>query len=137
AITVNGGTLSLQNAGAVSQNTLTVSGGTLTQTVDNALSGTASLVVNTGTTTLGFSNDYSGGTTVNSGATLTGVNSGNTNVMSAFGSGQLNLNGSTLQLRADGSGNNQTSAAGNNVVVTGTTTIDIGHNSANSGNTFS
>jgi len=47
------------------------------------------------------------------------------------------LNAGTLQLRADGSGNTQTIAVGNNVVVGANTTINVDHNTANTGNTFS
>ncbi len=70
AIAVSGGTLSLQGASAVSQNVVTVSSGTLTQTVDNSLSSTAALTVSGGSATLGNTNNFSGATTLN-GGTLT------------------------------------------------------------------
>ena len=67
-ITVNGGTLSLQNAAAVNQNILTLTGGTLTQTVDNAIGGSAALAVTNGANvTLSRVNNYTGGTTISSG----------------------------------------------------------------------
>ena len=69
-VSVSGGTLSLQNAGAISFNTTTVSGtGYLAETVPNALSGSAALTVNGGIALLSQSNNHSGATTV-SGGTL-------------------------------------------------------------------
>src|SRR5205085_9360582 len=70
AIAVSGGTLSLQGASAVNQNTVTVNGGSLTETVANSLSGTASLAITSGTATLSTANNYTGNTTL-SGGTLT------------------------------------------------------------------
>src|SRR5690606_3085702 len=67
ATAVSGGTLSLQSAGAISQNTVTVSGtGSLVQTVDNAISGTASLAAQK-SMTLATPNNYTGDTTINAG----------------------------------------------------------------------
>src|SRR5207302_521263 len=67
--------------------------------------GALAVAINTtgGTTVLSGANTYSGGTTLTAG-TLQGLNSAATNVLSSFGTGQLNLNGGTLQLRADGTG---------------------------------
>src|SRR5205814_1896914 len=85
----------------------------------------------------GANTSYSGTTTLTAG-TLVGNNGAATNVLQAFGTGQLNLNGGTLQLRANGAGSSQTIVAGNNVVVGGTTTIDAARNSAPAAsNTFS
>ena len=73
-IFVSGGTLSLKSAGAVSQNTITVNSGGLSQTVAGAVGGTTSLALNGGVTTLSLSNNYSGPTTVGSGAVLLATN---------------------------------------------------------------
>ena len=66
AVTVgtSAGTLNLNNASAISQNTLQVNtGGTVNATVANAISGSAIVNVNAGTLTLSASNNYSGGGT--------------------------------------------------------------------------
>src|SRR5205814_1727475 len=84
----------------------------------------------------GANTAYAGTTTLTLG-TLEGLNTGATNVLQAFGTGALTLNGGTLQLRADGSASGQTIATGNNVTVGGNTTINVDHNTANTGNTFS
>ena len=71
AVTVSGGTLSLQAAGAVSQNTITISGiGALAETVDNAISGTASVNAQSAVT-LTRPNTYTGNTTVGANIALT------------------------------------------------------------------
>src|SRR5205085_9669094 len=82
--------------------------------------------------TLSGANSYTGTTTLTTGV-LQGQNTAATNVLTAFGISQLNLNGGTLQLRADGTGNTQTIVAGNNTVVGGATTIDVDRRSANTG----
>ncbi len=89
----SGGILSLQNAGAVSQNTITLTAGTLNQTVANAIGGTTALSLSGGVTTLSQSNSYSGYTTVNSGATLLATNAAG----SATGTSAVTINsGGTL-----------------------------------------
>ncbi|MEI8194804.1 MAG: hypothetical protein WCI73_02730 [Phycisphaerae bacterium] len=76
AVTVSGtGTVSLQNAGAISQNTVTVAGGTLNQTVANSLGGTAALSVTSGTANLNLANNYSGATTISGTGNLVVTNS--------------------------------------------------------------
>jgi autotransporter-associated beta strand protein len=95
AIVVKGGTFSLQNASAVSQNTITVVGGALTETVVNALSGNAALTVSSGTATLSSANNFTGPTSVTGTLQLKDSN--------AIASSALTLNsGATLQLRSDG-----------------------------------
>ena len=89
-VNLSGGILSLQNAGAVSQNTITLSGGVLNETVPNAIGGTAGLSVNAGTTTLSQPNSYSGATTV-SGAVL--------NVSGTLGNTAIGVTSGTLNLQ--------------------------------------
>ena len=90
ATTVNGGTLSLQGANAVTLNTVTVnSAGSLTDTAANGLSGSASLAVTGGTATLSQANNYSGATTLSSGALYI-------NNAGALGSGTLTLSGGSI-----------------------------------------
>src|SRR5207302_1220486 len=86
--------------------------------------------------TLSGTNTYSSTTTLTAG-TLQGLNSGTTNVLNAFGTSIINLNGGTLQLRANGNGNGQTIVAGNNVMVGGTTTIDVNNAGGNPNRTGS
>jgi fibronectin-binding autotransporter adhesin len=106
-------------------------------TLSGVVSGGFSLTkTGTGLLTLSAANTYSGGTILTAGP-LQGVNLANTNVLNAFGTGALNLNGGTLQLRANGTGNTQTIAVSNNVVVGGNTTIDVNNRTANTGSTFS
>lgn len=69
-VNVSGGTLSLQNASAISQNVVTFTNtGTLAQSVDNAISGTASIVAQK-PLTLSVANNYSGDTTINAGTSM-------------------------------------------------------------------
>src|SRR5439155_2234322 len=84
----------------------------------------------------GANTNYAGTTTLTLG-TLQGLNTGTNNALQAFGTGSINLNAGTLQLRANGSGNTQTISVGNNVTVVGSTTVNVDHNSANTGSTFS
>ena len=88
----------------------------------------------------GANTSYAGTTTVTTGM-LQGLNSGTTNVLQAFGTGGVTLNGGTLQLRANGSGSTKTivtgnGTTGNNVTVGGSTTIDVNRSSSNTGNMF-
>ena len=115
AITIKGGTLSLQNAGAVSQNQITLIGtGSLQETVNNALSGTAALALNSSTSlaTLGSSNNFTGATTLNQG-TLVLSNT------SAIASSNLALNGGILQLRSNTAATflDATTTIGGNAIV--------------------
>ena len=123
AVTVAGpATLNLQAAGAISQNTVTVNG-TITQTVANALSGTAALVLNNGAT-LGTANNHSGGTTLNSGTLLL-------NNATAIGTGTFTLSGGTIDNTSGNSitltsNNAQIWSGGGALNFTGTNALSLG-----------
>ena len=115
-------TLSVQAAGAITQNTVTVNG-TLAQTVANALGGTAALVLNNGAT-LSFANTYSGGTTLNTGA----LNIGHA---TAIGSGPLTISGGTVDNTSGLSltltnNNAQVWSSGAALAFTGTNALNMG-----------
>ncbi|HYE19668.1 MAG TPA: autotransporter-associated beta strand repeat-containing protein, partial [Tepidisphaeraceae bacterium] len=135
-IAVNGGTLSLQAAGAVSQNTVTVSGaGQLVQTVDNAIGGTASLVVQNSSVTLARPNNYSGQTTINAG---TGTTLTVTHAQGA-GTGRFNLatgvTNAVLNLHIDGGGTiAMPNFLGGNTGVS--STIDVNNNGSGTNGTI-
>ncbi len=98
AIGVSGGTLSLQTADAVSQNTITVSGtGSLVETTNNAISGSAGLAVSGGTSTLSQANNYTGQTNLTGGTLILGNNGalGNTAQLSINGAGTGIIQAST------------------------------------------
>lgn len=101
-VALSAGTLSLQAAGAISQNTLTITGGTLIETVENAISGSAG-VNPKAATTLSMPNNYSGDTTFNVPGTVLTI----THPLAA-GTGRLNFatgsTTSTAQLHIDGGG---------------------------------
>jgi len=59
-----GSTLNLMAAGAVSQNVITLNQGTLNESVDGAISGTASLTINGGLANLTNANSYTGPTNI-------------------------------------------------------------------------
>ncbi len=126
-------TLTLEGAGTSASNAITgaISNGTGTNAVAITKNGA-------GHWTLSGANTFTGDVTLNNG-TLRGVNTGSTNVLSAFGTGNtINLNGGTLQLKANGAGNGgQTIAAGNTVTSgSNAVTIDVNQNTTNSGNTI-
>jgi autotransporter-associated beta strand protein len=113
ALTVNGGTLLLnghtQTVGALSGTggIVNLTGGTLTagddastRTLDSTITGAGSFIKQgTGTLTLTGSNDYSGGTAINSGTlSITSLDS--------LGTGAITFNGGTLSLDALGFLNN-------------------------------
>ena len=104
AVSVGAGTLALNGVGAISQNTLVVSGtGALSEGADNAIGGSAALqlgspTVFSGIATLSRPNNYTGGTTLYTGTTLTVANA----TGSATGSGNVTLNGGTLASAATG-----------------------------------
>lgn len=130
-VAVSGGTLSLQSSSAVSQNTVTLSGtGLLTQTVNGAISGSASLVIQT-PAVMSMPNSYTGDTTINAGTSmpLTITNA------SAAGTGRLNAaTGATtpiFNLHIDGGGliTMPNGFGGNSGVAT---TIDVNNNGSGS-----
>ena len=68
AINVTGGTLSVTAAGAIPSSTVTFSGGTYAETVDNGISGTSAVTLNTGANvTFARPHTYSGATNIVSG----------------------------------------------------------------------
>ncbi len=120
-VNVSGGILSMQAAGAVSQNTITISGtGALEETVDNAISGTASLIAQSAVT-LSRPNTYSGNTTIGGNIALTITHP------QAAGSGTLwsSSNLSTIALHFNGGG-----VIANNLNNYGSTTftVDVNNN---------
>jgi len=128
----SGGVLSLDHAGAVSQNTITLNGGMLTESVANGLSGTAAVVIGgNGMATPSANNTYSGGTTVNSGTLYI-------NGPTAIGSGPLtlasatidNLSGASVTLTAN---NAQVWASGGNLIFPGTNALNLGTGTVNLG----
>jgi autotransporter-associated beta strand protein len=114
-IFLSGGTLSLQSAGAVNQNVLTVKGGALVETASNAISGSAALFVTNGATvTLSQANNYSGATTANNGiltlATPASIYAGNT---ANWTPGNISVSGSaTLAVNYGGPNDFNQSQAG-------------------------
>ncbi len=123
---VTSGTLSLEAANAITQNTVTVGGGTLAESVTNALSGSAALTITSGTANLSQANNYMGATNI-SGGTLQVSNTGATASSSA-----LNLNaGGTYALRSDTPQTFQTPTIG------GSADIDVNNFSTATGKTLS
>jgi len=124
AITVAGAgaTLSLQNANAVNQNSVTVgsgaaSPGVLSETVVNSLGNSTALTVFTGgTATLSVANNYTGGTTLRDGVLLIGDNgalglgtlalgkSGDSNLSPTIGSMDSNAHSVSNALSIAGTG---------------------------------
>ncbi|MGA2616425.1 MAG: autotransporter-associated beta strand repeat-containing protein [Thermoguttaceae bacterium] len=97
--TVSGsGTLQAQAryGGALGTGNVTLSGGTLTETTSDALTGGQALVVSGGAAWLAYDNDYSGGTTVN-GGTLSVTGSLNPSGTLAVGGGTFSFGGTAAQ----------------------------------------
>lgn len=130
AVTVTNGTLSLQNAGAISQNTVTFAGTGVLETVDNAISGTAGIVVQQ-PLTLSTPNNYSGQTTLNAGTSIPVTV---TNPLAAGTGSFFTAAASTtpvINLHINGGGTiNMPVAMGGNSGVT--TTIDVNNNGSGS-----
>ena len=87
------GTLTLSAAGAISNSAITYTGGMLVETVDNAITGSASLILNGPSLTLTHANIYVGGTTVSNG-NLVIAN------LAAIGTGGLTQTGGTTQIQS-------------------------------------
>jgi autotransporter-associated beta strand protein len=124
AVTVDASAaLSLQAANAISQNTVTVNG-TFSQTVDNALSGTATLVLNNGGTFTN-ANSHNGGTTLNPGSFLINQGAGVGTGLLTIGSPITidNTSGASVTLT-----NNNPQAWANNLALTftGTNALNFG-----------
>lgn len=119
-------TLTLEGIGTSNNNAITggVSNGTGSNQVAIVKNGA-------GNWTLSGSNNFTGDVTVNAG-TLRGTSTPS-NTFSAFGTGNtINLNGGTLQLLSNGTGNNQTIVASNNVTTgSSAVTINVNNNGAN------
>ena len=136
--TVSAGTVNAGSAGAFggALGTLTVSGGTVNQSVVNALNSTNRLTVSGGSVNLNQSNSFSGVTTLSGGLTIASVSGamGTSNVtlsstgtlrlsnLTAMSSGTLRFDGGTVQLRSDADGAFTT---GGVLVVNGAATIDV------------
>ncbi|SKA97103.1 PEP-CTERM protein-sorting domain-containing protein [Prosthecobacter debontii] len=130
----------LDGAGTVTNSSstaaiLTIGSNNGTGTFDGIITGTTKLSLvktGTGTQTLTGASTYSNGTTLESGI-LAGVDptvyTTNSQIKKLFGTGNITLNGGTLQVRANGNSNTPTTAEtltlGNNVTVGGNVTIDI------------
>ena len=126
--------------GASAGKTLTVDGSGSGSVTVNGVIGTnvSGVTLNNANSSLLLTavNTYTGTTTLTTG-TLRGSTTNITNVLSAFGTSAIALNGGTLQLRANGSANSQTIAVGNNVTIGGTAvTVDVNNNGANTGSNF-
>ncbi|MEA3211482.1 MAG: fibronectin-binding autotransporter adhesin [Chthoniobacter sp.] len=86
---VNAGIVNANSIGALGTSIVTVGGGTLNQSLANALNGSGqSLTVTAGTANLSFGNTYTGGTTVSGTGILNVTNTSG----SATGSGSVTLN---------------------------------------------
>jgi len=103
--TVSGGTLAINAVGATSTVGIVQNGGTITESVANAITGVQSLSVSGGTANLSQANNYTGGTIVSGTGTVNAsvasavpaglvVNGGAVNVSASGGiSGTVNVNG--------------------------------------------
>ena len=99
---------------------------TINGNATNATSGKALILTNT-------TNDYSGIFNISAAQTLRSAPAATGNTL---GTGTVNLNGGTLQLRDDGAGNDGALAYGNNVTIQASGTINADRVAANTGNTF-
>ena len=96
---------------------VTSTGGTI-----DGLGGTASVTVNSGTTTATGNNSYSGVTNLNGGTLTAG------SVVNAFGTGILNLNGGTLTSSSSGTatlGNSSTNIGAGGATIGGSNNLTI------------
>ena len=127
-VTVGAGQLNLNNASAISLNTLTLNNAAavVTQSATNALSGTAALTQSNGLVTLSQANNYNGTTTL-SGGTLQLQNA------NSIQNSALTLSGGTLQLQSD---TNNTTFAAASTTVGGSTTINVDQQTSATGRTL-
>jgi len=128
ALTISTGALNItgsitSNGSSTGLTTISsVIGANVTSITQNNPSLTSSLVLQ------GANTAYSGPIIVNAGR-LDGQNTAATNVIQAFGTGLITLNGGVLEPRANGSGSAQmivtgNGTVGNNITVAGNSTID-------------
>ena len=136
------GAFTLSNASINNTGLITNSGsGAGTTTISGVVGSAVTGITQNSATSLlsvtGANTAYAGTTTLTTG-TLRGTNTAATNVLQAFGTGGITLNGGTLQLKANGTGGSQTITVAN-AVTTGAsaTTIDVNNNSSNTGNQIS
>jgi len=130
AININGSITSSGSSSGLTTINSVLGNGVTSITQNNSTAGN-SLVLTAANTA------FTGLITINAGR-VDGQNLGTTNVIQAFGTGTITLNGGTLAPRANGSGNAQLittgdGTTGNNVIVSGTSTIDVNRQSANTG----
>ncbi|MEY3898616.1 MAG: hypothetical protein RLZZ214_4138, partial [Verrucomicrobiota bacterium] len=135
------GTFTLSTGGINHAGSITNSGSggattTISGVVGSAVTGITQNSATSALTLSGANTAYAGTTTLTTGI-LRGTNTANTDVLTAFGTGAIILNGGTLQLRANSSTGSRTFAVGNNV-TTGSSgvTIDVNNNGSNVSNTF-
>ncbi|MBA3960400.1 MAG: hypothetical protein H0X40_00665 [Chthoniobacterales bacterium] len=144
---IKGNTLTLTSTSStiIGANTgLTVNG-----TIYNS-TGSGSVLVNGGgivllsnaTTVANGANSYTGGTTLTGGGTLIAQNTlASTNNLLSLGTGTVTLNSGTLSLKATPNGNGQNiitgnGITGNNVLVTGNSTMSFDKTGATTGNNY-
>ncbi len=160
-VTLNGGTLATRSGDlGTFAGTVTVSGNSFIALKSYSTPANSQSITISGQLAGGGSLDLSGNNTGGNGGgngggkalVLTNVTnsySGTFNVLAnqilrsapavtgnTLGTGAVNLNGGTLQLRDDGTGSGATFNYNNNVTVAASGTIDVDHVGANLGNTF-
>ncbi|MEO8614603.1 MAG: putative Ig domain-containing protein, partial [Luteolibacter sp.] len=163
ALTLSGGTINLDAGGLMgsqyaygttNRGAVTISSAIVLQaaqswvnnasnamTVSGLISGTSNIAIQNGATSTqtlsGVNVDYSGTTTLTAG-TLTGAGTA-VDTFSALGTGGIVLNGGTLQLKSNGSGNGgKTIVAANNLTSgSAAVTVNVNNNGGNSQNTIS
>lgn len=121
--TITVGTLAADAVGALGTGNVVVSGGTLTESVANAMNGaTQSLTLSSGTLTLNQPNSYGGGTIVSGGVLSVAsiADTGSSNIGDSTGptNNILTLGGGTLRYTGSGP-----ATTGRNVSLTGASTI--------------
>ena len=125
ALTLNSGGLVLGGSGALNQKTLTVTTGTVTETVNNGLAGTVAMTISGGAVILNYANNTVGATTFNSGV----LQLSNTGALAT--SAVIIGTNTTLQLRADIA----STFAMASTTVGGAATIDVNQATTSGSNT--